>query len=69
VIDRRAAAILRLERDDVVVELLREVAEHVDIGARRDARVRDPVDAIENQTAGASRNLPSRSCAVMSRCA
>ena len=51
VIDRRAGRIGRLERDDVVIELLGEIAEHVEIGARRHARIRDAMRAIQHEAA------------------
>ena len=57
VIDRRAARIDRFERDDVVVELLREIAEHIQIGARRHARIGDAMHAIEHEAAGAFEEL------------
>ena len=53
----RRLASYGFERDDVVVELLREVAEHVQIGARRNAGVGDAMDAIEHEAAGAFQEL------------
>ena len=56
VIDRRAARAARirgLEGDDLVVEALREFAEHIHIGSRRQAGVGDAIRAIEHQAARA----------------
>ena len=57
VIDRRAVRIEGFECDDLVVEPLREVAKHVQIGARRNTRVRDAPGTIEHQAAGTFEEL------------
>ena len=56
-VDRRAERIGRLERDEVVIELLSEIAEHIEIGARRHARVRYAMRAIEHEAAGSFQEL------------
>ena len=53
VIHGSARAVERLESHELVVELLGKLPQHVEIGARREARVGDPLHAIEHQAPGA----------------
>ena len=53
VINGGAARIHGIEGHELIVQLLCELAEHIKIGARRGTRVSHPVNAVENDAAGA----------------
>jgi hypothetical protein len=57
VIDGDAVPVERLERDHVVVHALRKIPEYVEMGAGREARIRDTVRAIEDHAAGAFQEM------------
>jgi hypothetical protein len=59
VIDRPAPQVDSRERHDLVAQGARELAERIDVRARREARVRDARGAIEHHAAGAFEILPA----------
>jgi len=57
VIDRPTGRVDSRERHDLVAKRARELAERVDVRARREARVRDVRNAVEHHAAGAFETL------------
>ena len=51
-IDRNAVPVYSIESDDLVLHALREIAQWIQLRSRRQARVCDVIDAIQNHTAG-----------------